>query len=83
MHRFILHSRRALFLFLAPFLLTLPVAGIRAQSAQDDVESASAKTWIGKKAKGFTLPGADGKPVDVGKNLGKSPIVLVFYRGVW
>jgi hypothetical protein len=54
-----------------------------AQVGQDDVETASAKTWVGKKAKGFAVPGIDGKMVDVAKNLGKRPVVLVFYRGVW
>ncbi len=83
MHLFILRSRRALLLFPALLLLVLPGAGIRAQSGTDDVEAASAKTWVGKKAKGFALPGTDGKSVDVAKNLGKRPIVLVFYRGVW
>jgi hypothetical protein len=39
--------------------------------------------WIGKTAEGFSLPGIDGKVVDVGKVLGTRPVVLVFYRGVW
>ena len=41
------------------------------------------KAWVGKKAKGFTLPGIDDKPVNIAKSLGKRPVVLVFYRGVW
>ena len=56
MHRFILWSRGALLLFLALLLLALPGAGIRAQTVQDDVEAASAKAWVGKKAKGFHTP---------------------------
>ena len=67
----------------ARITIPLPNAGIRAQPGQDKVETESAKTWVGKKAKGFTLPGTDGKSVDVAKKLGKHPIVLVFYRGVW
>jgi hypothetical protein len=39
--------------------------------------------WVGKTASGFTLPDAEGKTVDVGAILGKKPVVLVFYRGVW
>jgi hypothetical protein len=57
--------------------------GGSAQSGQNPVETASAKLWVGKKASGFVLPGIDGKPVDVGKDLGKRPLVLVFYRGIW
>lgn len=63
--------------FPALLLPRLPNAGIRAQRGQDEVEAASAKTWVGKKAKGFTPPGTDGKSVDVAKNLGKRPIALV------
>lgn len=47
------------------------------------VETDSAKKWAGKTAKGFSLPGIDGATVDVGADLGKRPVVLVFYRGVW
>ena len=83
MNQFILRSKSTLLPFTALLLLALPDTGIRAQSAQDKVEAESAKTWVGKKAKGFTLPGTDGKSVDVSKKLGKRPIVLVFYRGVW
>jgi hypothetical protein len=49
----------------------------------NDVESQSLATWGGKPAAGFNLPSSDGKTVDVSKELGKRPIVLVFYRGVW
>ena len=76
-------SRPALHLFLAFIFLVLPAITLHAHPSQDDVEAASAKTWVGKTAKGFVLPGLDGKPVDISKKLGKSPIVLVFYRGVW
>ena len=74
--------RDFLFLLAAPFLLLWDV-GFPAQAGQNAVETESAKGWVGKKAKGFVLPGVDGKPVDIGKNLGKRPVVLVFYRGVW
>ena len=39
--------------------------------------------WIGKTAPGFSLPDADSKTVDVGKIIGKKPVILIFYRGVW
>lgn len=39
--------------------------------------------WLGKTAKGFALPDAEGTVIDVGKVLGARPVVLVFYRGVW
>ncbi len=64
-------------------LLTLPIMGNSAYAEQDPVEAETGKAWVGKKAKAFTLPGIDGKPVDVAKSLGKRPVVLVFYRGVW
>ena len=83
MNRFTLWSRRTLLLIPTLLLPVLSDTGNRARAGQNDVEAASAKAWVGKKAKGFTLPGIDGKPVDVTKNLGKRPIVLVFYRGVW
>lgn len=39
--------------------------------------------FVGKAVKGFTLTDVDGKTVDVGAVLGKKPVVLIFYRGVW
>jgi cytochrome oxidase Cu insertion factor (SCO1/SenC/PrrC family) len=54
-----------------------------ANNQQIDVEAASMAKWGGKKAEPFTLSSADGKSVDLVNDLGKKPIVLVFYRGVW
>ena len=67
----------------ALLLVLLSCSGCATWTGQNGVETESAKVWVGKKAKGFTLPGIDGKPVDLGKDLGKRPVVLVFYRGVW
>jgi hypothetical protein len=55
----------------------------RAAADASTVESQSAAAWVGKTAAPFKLPGTDGKQVDVGRALGKRPVVLVFYRGVW
>lgn len=63
--------------------LTISMAISSGQGGQNAVETESAKVWVGKKAKGFTLPGVDGKPVDVAKSIGRRPVVLIFYRGVW
>lgn len=52
-------------------------------SAQGGGAAAADKEWVGKKAGTFVLAGLDGKPVDVAKDYGKRPVVLVFYRGVW
>ncbi len=82
--KLLLFRRKGLPLLVASMVFLLIGCAVPfAQVGQDDVETASAKTWVGKKAKGFTLPGIDGKVVDVARNLGKRPIVLVFYRGVW
>jgi hypothetical protein len=72
-----------LFLFLALLLVWGPGEWESAQAGQNAVEQAPAKIWVGKKAKAFTLPGIDGKPVNIARDLGKRPVVLVFYRGVW
>lgn len=39
--------------------------------------------WVGRPAPVFALPGIDGKVVDAGKQFGRRPVVLVFYRGNW
>ncbi|MEP6754988.1 MAG: hypothetical protein ABJA67_05770 [Chthonomonadales bacterium] len=49
----------------------------------NEIEKKSLELWGGKKAQGFKLASADGKMVDISKDLGKKPIILVFYRGVW
>ena len=64
-------------------LILLFCAGPSTHAGQNAVEIESAKIWVGKKARSFILPGIDGRPVDLSKNLGKRPVVLVFYRGVW
>ena len=53
------------------------------QNEQKTVATASAKDWVGKTAAPFSLPGIDGATVDLSKMIGKSPIVLIFYRGNW
>ena len=83
MVRPVIRPRTVLLLIPVLFLLALPDVGNRAYAGQDAVETDTGKAWVGKKAKGFTLPGIDGKPVDIAKSLGKRPVVLVFYRGVW
>ena len=76
-------TRKMLPLLPSLFLLMLPGVGNRADAEQNTGETDTGKAWVGKKAKDFTLPGIDDKPVDVAKSLGKRPVVLVFYRGVW
>jgi hypothetical protein len=52
-------------------------------------EDGSAAPQIGRRAPGFTLPAATGDSAVSGENvsldqfLGKSKVVLVFYRGYW
>lgn len=81
MYRYLLRNKSTLNLFAALFLLLLN--GVPTYAGQNAVEIESAKVWVGKKAKGFILPGMDGKSVDIARKLGKRPVVLVFYRGVW
>lgn len=71
---------------LVALVLAVPAALVvqnRIDATRTQVERESAEAWVGKVAKAFTLPGIDGKPVDVGKQFGKRPVVLIFYRGVW
>ncbi|NML65945.1 AhpC/TSA family protein [Hymenobacter sp. RP-2-7] len=37
----------------------------------------------GQQAPDFTLPGADGQPVQLSQLLAQGPVVLTFYRGNW
>jgi hypothetical protein len=83
MNRSLLQKINTPFLFLTLLLMLPPGGWDCAQAEQNAVEDASAKVWVGKKAKAFTLPGIDGKPVNIARDLGKRPVVLVFYRGVW
>ncbi len=39
--------------------------------------------WIGKAAKSVIVKDEDGKDVDLSKQYGKKPVVLVFYRAIW
>ena len=39
--------------------------------------------WIGHRAKSVIINDEDGKPVDLSKQFGKAPVVLVFYRAIW
>ncbi len=66
-------------------LCVLTVVGVVSctQNEQKTVATASAKDWVGKTAAPFSLPGIDGATVDLSKMIGKSPIVLIFYRGNW
>jgi len=38
---------------------------------------------IGSRAPDFALPNGDGKLVMLSEYVGRSPVVLVFYRGFW
>lgn len=71
--------RRILLLSTLSWLLLAVAPSLRAQdqAAKPDTD------WLGKVAPGFSLPGIDGKKVDVAKVLGKQPVVLVFYRAFW
>src|SRR5215831_14797579 len=64
------------------------VTGMATGGAEDQREQAAvtkkpADLWVGKQAAAFTLPDSDGALVDIGQDLGRRPVVLIFYRGVW
>jgi peroxiredoxin len=70
--------------------LTLLLAGgLHAQTAPAASPQALMDTtdhsggWVGKTALPFTLADSGGKIVDLSKVIGKRPLVLIFYRGVW
>lgn len=42
-----------------------------------------ASQWLGKQAKSVALKTTNGTTLDPGREFGKRPVVLVFYRGVW
>ena len=82
-------------ILLALLLVGLPVLGGGCRPSGEATETSgdsashvasgqeAAKKWVGKAAAGFILPDPAGKEVDVSQEIGKRPIVLVFYRGVW
>lgn len=39
--------------------------------------------WVGKTAKAVPVVDIAGKKVDLAKEFGKRPVVVVFYRGIW
>ena len=39
--------------------------------------------WIGKAARSVIVKDEDGNDVDLSKQYGKKPVVLVFYRAIW
>lgn len=51
------------------------------QQAPSPVDQGAA--WIGKTAKSVIVNDEDGKSVDLSKQFGKAPVVLVFYRAIW
>ena len=55
--------------------------GILAMNQQAVVDRGA--DWIGKTAKSVIVKDEDGKPVDLSKQFGKVPVVLVFYRAIW
>jgi len=58
-------------------LASLSIVGV----AQEMDNKAAA--WIGKTAKAVPVVDMAGNKVDLAKEFGKRPVVLVFYRGVW
>ncbi len=55
-----------------------------AQGASASAQGSSkAAAWVGTEPKWVAINDSTGKSVDLSKEFGKRPIVLVFYRGVW
>ena len=53
------------------FLMTIPILAA--------LLGASAALKVGDKAPDFTLPGTDGKPVNLAKLLARGPVILAFF----
>jgi thioredoxin-dependent peroxiredoxin len=53
------------------FLMTIPILAA--------LLGASAALKAGDKAPDFTLPGTDGKPVNLAKLLARGPVILAFF----
>lgn len=77
-------------LWAASLPLTLQlIGGVQAQTAPPIAPQALMDTadhsggWLGKTAQPFKLTASDGKTVDLSKVIGKKPVMLIFYRGVW
>jgi len=63
--------------------LAVREAFIKTSTQSEAPGQLSGDRFCGRAASGFTLTGIDGRYVDVGRFIGKKPIVLAFYRGVW
>ncbi|HEY3780705.1 MAG TPA: hypothetical protein VGL56_06450 [Fimbriimonadaceae bacterium] len=61
------------------FLIAVSMAPRAAQTSVPDPGAA----WVGTTAKTVSLKNGDGKDVDLNKEFGKHPVVIVFYRGIW
>lgn len=62
-----------------PLLITLLAAAALGQTGG----SRTTPVAVGAEAPDFTLTGHDGKVAKLSDARGKSPVVLVFYRGYW
>ena len=60
-------------------LLATTGLGIRSANAAPPAP----KGWVGRPAPAFRLTDMNGRAVDVRKEFGKRPVVLVYYRGKW
>jgi cytochrome oxidase Cu insertion factor (SCO1/SenC/PrrC family) len=77
----------------ATLLLMVSVSAAYGQSGQSPLAppklppppapGTSLKLKVGDKAPDFALPNGDGKVVVLSEYTGRSPVVLVFYRGFW
>jgi AhpC/TSA family len=77
--------------FLATLIIVAVTIAASAQSPQSPLAPpkmpVAAKTdtglGVGDKAPDFALPNGDGKLVMLSEYAGRTPVVLVFYRGFW
>jgi len=81
-----LHMIATLMLSLATFFGTLPVEAPQSFAATTGEAARFARTspvQIGEIAPDFTLEDVQGRNVTLSAARGKTPVVLVFYRGYW
>ena len=78
-------------LLVAIFFLLISAGSVCAQQPQSPLappvlppaEKPRTSLKVGDKAPDFALPNGDGKLVMLSEYTGRTPVVLVFYRGFW
>lgn len=63
--------------------MPLMILSIAVSASAQQAKSATTPITVGATAPDFTLSDQDGNTVALADARGKSPVILVFYRGYW